>query len=99
MVWANALVKALSLEAKPTRSLAFGIFANVLPSLLIMKPFGGHTGDGEGVIFALALANDVVEAAPAPATGMHTKSVKSMAKTFLITIPLKLSNTKENTNC
>jgi hypothetical protein len=65
--------------------------------LLIIKPFGGHTGDGEGVIFAFALAKEIEGAAPA--TGTHTKSARSTAITFLITIPLELSNTKEDSNC
>jgi len=68
-----------------------------LPSLLTIKPFGGHTGDGEGVIFALALAKEVVGAAPA--TGTHTKRARNTAITFLITIPLKLSNAKEDSYC
>ena len=53
---ANARVKLLSLEASPTSSLAVGILAKVLPSLLFTNPLGGQTGDGDGVIFAFFVA-------------------------------------------
>ena len=95
-VCAKAFVKTLSLEAKPTSSFGLGIFAKEFPSLLFIKPIGGHTGDGEGVIFALAFAREVVESAPA--TGMHTDSARSSAISFLITIPLELSVAKEDSN-
>ena len=62
-----------------------------------MNPFGGHTGEGDGVIFAFALAKDVVEAAPA--TGIQISTASVAANTFLSTIPLELTNTEENTDC
>jgi len=62
---------------------------------LLTKPFGGHTGEGEGVI--LALATEVVETALA--IGIHKNSARTRAISFLITIPLELSNTKENSYC
>jgi hypothetical protein len=46
----------LSFDARPTNSLAVGIFAKVFPSLLLTNPLGGQTGDGEGVIFAFFFA-------------------------------------------
>jgi len=53
---AKAAVSFLSLEANPTNSFAVGILAKVFPSLLLIKPFGGHTGEGDGVIFAFLVA-------------------------------------------
>jgi len=53
---AKAAVSFLSLEAKPTNSLGVGILAKVFPSLLLIKPLGGQTGEGEGVIFAFFVA-------------------------------------------
>jgi hypothetical protein len=53
----------LSLEAKPTSSFGFGIFINAFPSLLLANPFGGHTGEGDGLNVGLALANDEVVSA------------------------------------
>ena len=61
-----------------------------------MNPLGGQTGEGDGVIFALALANDVVWAAPA--TGMQISTASMVANTFLSTIPLELTYAKENTD-
>jgi hypothetical protein len=46
----------LSFDARPTNSLAVGIFAKVFPSLLLINPFGGQTGEGDGVIFAFFVA-------------------------------------------
>ena len=82
----TALGIAFSIVPKSGR----GASAVVSPIVIILQFFSG-------VIFALAFATDVVEAAPA--TGMHRRSARSMAKTFLISIPLKLSNTKEDSNC
>jgi hypothetical protein len=48
------------------------------------------------VIFALAFASEVVESAPA--TGMHTDSARTTAISFLITIPLELSDAKVDSN-
>lgn len=68
----------------------------MFPSLLLIKPFGGHTGEGDGVIFTFALANDVVEAALA--TGMQTVTASRIAKTFLIAIPLELADAEKDSN-
>ena len=59
-----------------------------------MKPLGGHTGDGDGVILAFAFANVLVGAAPA--TGMQIRAASSRAITLLITIPFELTDAKEN---
>jgi hypothetical protein len=53
---AKAAVSFLSLEAKPTNSFGVGILAKVFPSLLLINPFGGQTGEGDGVIFAFFVA-------------------------------------------
>jgi len=62
----------------------------------LVNPLGGQTGEGDGVNVGFALAIEVTGAAPAG--GMHTNSARSSAINFLITIPLKLANTKENSN-
>ena len=59
-----------------------------------MNPFGGQTGEGEGVIFALAFARDVVEAAFA--AGMQTSTARRIAIAFLIAIPFELTDAEEN---
>ena len=59
-----------------------------------MNPLGGQTGDGDGVIRTLALANDDVEAADA--AGMHISAARTIAITFLIAVPLELTDAKEN---
>ena len=64
------------------------------PSLLFINPLGGQTGEGDGVSVAFALASDVTDAAPA--AGMHMDSTITSAINFLITIPLKLTNAKED---
>jgi hypothetical protein len=56
---AKAAVSFLSLEANPTNSFGVGILAKVFPSLLLINPFGGQTGDGDGVIFAFFVAATV----------------------------------------
>jgi hypothetical protein len=53
---AKAAVSFLSLEANPTSSFGVGILAKVFPSLLLIKPLGGQTGDGDGVIFPFFVA-------------------------------------------
>jgi hypothetical protein len=53
---ARAAVSFLSLEANPTNSFGVGILAKVFPSLLLTNPFGGQTGEGDGVIFAFFVA-------------------------------------------
>jgi len=84
----------LSLEANPTSSFAVGILTNVFPSLLFINPLGGQTGEGDGVNVAFALVRDITDAAPA--AGMHMDSAITSAINFLITIPLKLTNAKED---
>jgi hypothetical protein len=61
---AKAAVSFLSLDASPTNSFGVGILAKVFPSLLLIKPFGGQTGEGDGVIFAFFVAAICVVWAP-----------------------------------
>ena len=94
---AKAAVSFLSLEANPTNSLGVGILAKVFPSLLLIKPLGGHTGEGDGVIFAFFVAATCdVWAACAP--GASTTSARTSAIAFLIAIPLELTHAEENSN-
>ena len=62
-----------------------------------MKPLGGHTGEGDGVIFAFAFATRVVGAECA--AGANTVSARISAITFLIAIPFEFTDAEENTNC
>ena len=94
---ANAAVNFLSLEAKPTNSFGVGILAKVFPSLLLIKPLGGHTGEGDGVIFAFLVAA-TCEVWAAWADGASNASARMSAIAFLIAIPLELTYTKENSN-
>jgi hypothetical protein len=94
---ANAAVSFLSLEANPTNSLGVGILAKVFPSLLLIKPLGGHTGEGDGVIFAFLVAATVAVCAEW-ATGAIKDSARTSAITFLIAVPFELAHTKENSN-
>jgi len=94
---ANAAVSFLSLEAKPTNSFGVGILAKVFPSLLLINPLGGHTGEGDGVIFAFLVAA-TCEVWAAWADGPSNTSARMSAIAFLIAIPLELTHTKENSN-
>jgi hypothetical protein len=65
--------------------------------LLLIKPLGGHTGEGDGVIFAfLVAATCDVWAACAP--GASTTSARTSEIAFLIAIPLELTHAEENSN-
>ncbi len=64
--------------------------------MLLIKPLGGHTGDGDGVIFAFAFATRVVGAECA--AGANTISARMSAITFLIAIPLELTDAEVNSN-
>jgi hypothetical protein len=66
--------------------------------LLLIKPLGGHTGDGDGVIFAFFVAANV-EVWAECAAGANTISARISAITLLIAIPLELTDAEENTNC
>ncbi len=64
--------------------------------MLLIKPLGGHTGDGDGVIFAFALATRVVGAECA--AGATTTRARMSAITLLIAIPLELTDAEVNSN-
>jgi hypothetical protein len=63
----------------------------------LIKPLGGHTGEGDGVIFAFLVAATVAVCAEW-ATGAIKESARTSAITFLIAVPLELAHTKENSN-
>ena len=94
---ARAAVSFLSLDANPTNSFGVGILAKVFPSLLLIKPLGGHTGEGDGVIFAFLVAATCDVWAPW-APGASTTNARTSAIAFLIAIPLELTNAEENSN-
>jgi hypothetical protein len=51
---ASDFSKTLSILESPLSASTVGIFANVLPLLLTLNPFGGHTGVGKGATFEVA---------------------------------------------
>ena len=62
-----------------------------------MKPLGGQTGDGDGVIFAFFVAA-TAELWAECAAGATTTSARTSAITFLIAIPLELTDAEEDTD-
>ena len=63
-----------------------------------MNPLGGHTGDGEGVNLAFFVAA-TVELWAECAAGARATSARTRAITFLIAIPLELTDAEVNPNC
>ncbi len=100
-VLANALISTLSLDASPTSSFAVGSLAKVFPSLLFLKPFGGHIGAGEGITFDFSLATEMVDAVLVTvelATGVSKAKTSVATNADLITVPLKFSNREKYTD-
>jgi hypothetical protein len=65
--------------------------------LLLIKPLGGQTGDGEGVIFAFFVAA-IVDVWAECAAGAKRINARTSEITFLIAIPLELTDAEEDSD-